>query len=87
MVHQHTKVSVAPPVTETFFNFPPAKNPTHWLSGEKKGWTPFGAGDGFSHQAIHCAQIDLLDTTLTCDISEVGAVGREGQSRAAIQTC
>ena len=33
------RVSAAPPLTETFFSFPPAKNPTHWPSGEKKGLT------------------------------------------------
>jgi hypothetical protein len=27
----------APPVTETFFNWPPAKSATHWPSGEKNG--------------------------------------------------
>ena len=33
------RVTAAPPLTETFFSFPPAKNPTHWPSGEKKGST------------------------------------------------
>jgi hypothetical protein len=27
----------APPVTETFFNLPPAKKPIHFPSGEKNG--------------------------------------------------
>src|SRR6267142_1469451 len=31
-------VTAAPPLTEIFFSFPPAKNPTHWPSGEKKGF-------------------------------------------------
>ena len=31
------EVSAAPPLTETFFIFPPAKNPIHWPSGEKNG--------------------------------------------------
>ena len=30
-------VTAVPPVTEIFFNFPPAKKPIHWPSGEKKG--------------------------------------------------
>ena len=30
-------VTAAPPLTETFFSFPPAKKPTHWPSGEKNG--------------------------------------------------
>ena len=30
-------VIAAPPVTETFFSWPPAKNAIHWPSGEKNG--------------------------------------------------
>jgi hypothetical protein len=31
------RVTADPPLTEIFFSFPPAKKPTHWPSGEKKG--------------------------------------------------
>ena len=32
--------TTAPPSAEIFFSSPPALNPIHWLSGEKKGATP-----------------------------------------------
>src|ERR1700688_4050183 len=44
-----------------------------------------GAGEWISRQTIHCAQITLLDTTLTCNIYEVCAVRREGQGKATFQ--
>ena len=34
-----------PPLVGTFFNLPPAKNPSHWLSGEKKGCVALSVSD------------------------------------------
>src|SRR6267143_6995868 len=47
------RVCAAPPLTEIFFSLLPAKNPSHWLSGEKKGLTApsvpgIGAADKLS---------------------------------------
>ena len=58
-------VSAAPPFTETFFNFPPAKKPSHWPSGEKKGLkAPSVPGMGLGLQAIQRPQIKLLSAAL-----------------------
>jgi len=34
---QHRQSEHLSPLTETFFSLLPAKNPSHWPSGEKKG--------------------------------------------------
>ena len=47
----------------------------------------FRAGDGLGLQAIHRPQIKLLGAALAGDIREMSAIGREGHSRATIQTC
>ena len=47
----------------------------------------FRAGDGLGLQAIHRPQIKLLGAALAGDIREMSAVGREGHSRAILQTC
>src|SRR2546422_4542772 len=36
-----SRVTGSPPLTETFFNLPPAEKPIHWPSGEKKGPVAF----------------------------------------------
>jgi len=36
---KHRQALRRSPFTETFFSFPPAKKPSHWPSGEKKGLT------------------------------------------------
>ncbi len=56
--------------------FAPAKKPSHWPSGEKKGLTaPSVPGMGLGLQAVHRPQIKLLGAALDGNIREMSAVG------------
>jgi hypothetical protein len=79
------KICAAPPLTAIFFSFPSAKKLSHWPSGDKDGTNrSFCAGNGFDLPTIHSPQINLLRASLTGDICQTGAIGRERHGKTAL---
>ena len=79
-------VTAAPPVTETFFSLPPAKNAIHWPSGEKNGFCgALGAGERRRPATGRaCGRTARACACLSRDERERRAVRRQNRRRAEV---
>jgi hypothetical protein len=73
----------APPLSETFFSFPAAKNPTDCPSGEKKGLAaPSLPRIARGLETVYGACAKLVDASMVCDAHQTRAIRRYGYNRS-----